>query len=430
MKKKLLALIAKREEARAALVTKSEASKDVAELRSINGQLEALNTELKELRDMAAAMPDDTPEKKSDPEMNPIDQRTQTINTAAGSPEKTAAAPVQTRSYNPAKGFVPAPGGGIVTDEERTAQNKKDAEKRGKELMEGRSITVASGSIVLPKVASSTINGTFVQVSGLLDRVDQLMLSGGESFTQPYEKGTPDGNYTDEGTAPGDTDVVFGYADISKTKITAYSEITNEIRKLPAADYESVVMQGITRSARKKLAKEILIGTGATGHLTGILTDAATAIDASTDISLATITNTTLNEIIFGYGGDEAVEEQATLILNKLDLKAFSQLRTTDGKPFHTIVTHGNTGTIDGIPYIINSAAGAISKAATAAGAYCMAYGVLTNYKLVVFSDLDVQRSTDYKFKEGMIAHRGEVYAGGNVVSYNGFVRVKKASAA
>ena len=72
----------------------------------------------------------------------------------------------------------------------------------------------------------------------------------------------------------------------------------------------------------------------------------------------------------------------------------------------------------------------ALSASATAAGTYCMAYGSLSNYRLVVFSDLDVQRSTDYKFKEGMIAHRAEIYAGGNVVTYNGFIRVKKATQA
>lgn len=70
--------------------------------------------------------------------------------------------------------------------------------------------------------------------------------------------------------------------------------------------------------------------------------------------------------------------------LNKSDLKAFSQLRTTDGKPFHTIVARGNAGTIDGIPYIINSVLPALSASATAAGTYCMAYGSLSNYRLVV----------------------------------------------
>ena len=294
--------------------------------------------------------------------------------------------------------------------------------------MEGRAVTLASG-IVVPKAASSTINPVWQQVSNLVDGVDTMTLSGGESFRQPYEKLTPDGNYAEEKAAPSDTDVAFDYADITKSKVTAYSEITNEIKKLPAADYEGVVTQGISRSVRKKLAKEILVGDGATGHLTGIFSSNAKAIDPATDLSIASITNTTLNEIIFSYGGDEAVDDQAVLILNKIDLKAFSQLRTNDGKPFHTIVTKGNFGTIDGIPYIINSIASPLSSSKTTSGSYCMAYGALSNYKMVIFSDLDVQRSTEYKFKEGMIAHRGEVYAGGNVVAYNGFVRIKKASA-
>lgn len=42
---------------------------------------------------------------------------------------------------------------------------------------------------------------------------------------------------------------------------------------------------------------------------------------------------------------------------------------------------------------------------------------VVSNYQLTIFSDMDVQRSTDFKFKQGMIAHRGSVFAGGNVIS-------------
>lgn len=90
------------------------------------------------------------------------------------------------------------------------------------------------------------------------------------------------------------------------------------------------------------------------------------------------------------------------------------------------MVNHGNTGTIDGVPYIINSACKAITAATTAADEYAMAYGPLSNYELPVFSDIDIQRSTHYKFKQGQIAHRGDVFAGGNVAAYNGFLRVKK----
>ncbi|HFK2719154.1 TPA: phage major capsid protein, partial [Escherichia coli] len=152
-----------------------------------------------------------------------------------------------------------------------------------------------------------------------------------------------------------------------------------------------------------------------------------TAIDAATDLEISEIDNTTLDEIIFSYGGDEDVEDAAVLILNKKDLKAFAKLRSSDGKKVHTIVSNGNKGTIDGIPFLINSACKAISDAATADGGYVMAYGPLSNYQFTIFSEMDVQRSTDFKFKQGMIAHKGVVFAGGNVVSKNGFLRVKKA---
>lgn len=415
MKKKLLAMLKTKEDARAALVAKSEKSEDIAELRSIHAQLESINAEIAELRSLI----DDVDSNDDGAGDDGIAARTKAVNGAEEQPEP--------RSYQPGRGFTPVPGGNPAA-EERIKQDAESREKRGKDLMEGRAVTVASSSIVLPKHSSDTINPTFNVVSSLVDGVDRMVLPGGESFVQPYEKNTPAGDYTAEGNPYPTADVEFGYANIIKAKIAAYSETTEEVKKLPAADYERVIMNGISKSVRRKLAKEILVGDGQTNHLTGIFT--STTIETSTDIEIAAITNTTLNEIIFSYGGDEEVEDQAVLILNKADLKAFSQLRTTDGKPFHSIVTNGNTGTIDGIPFIINSACKAVSAASTTAGSYCMAYGPLSNYKLVIFSDLDVQRSTDYKFKEGMIAHRGSIFAGGNVVAYNGFLRIKKAAQA
>ena len=402
MKEKLLKILKAKQEARTALVQKSETSQDVAELRSIHNQLEGLNSEIEELTSVISNLDGEN-------------ARTEAVNSNNE----------ESRSFIPGKGFKAVDG--ATFGESREQQEKESAEKRGKELMEGRAVTVGASSIVLPQESAKTINGTFNPVSGLIDRVTTMPLSGGETFKQPYEIDTAEGDYTGEGVAAANADTVFGYAEISKTKVTAYSETTNEVRKLPAANYEQVVMAGIGKSCRRKITKEILIGDGTTNHLVGIFSAKATAIPASSDISLAAITSNTLNEIIFSFGGDEAVEDQATLVLHKNDLKAFSQLKTTDGKQYHTIVTNGNSGTIDGIPYIINSAGcKAVSSAATAAGEYCMAYGPLSNYTLAVFSDLDVQQSTDYKFKEGMICHRGEIYIGGNVVAHKGFVRVKK----
>ncbi|WP_144507370.1 phage major capsid protein [Bacillus mycoides] len=302
------------------------------------------------------------------------------------------------------------------------------SEKRGQALMENRAVTVGSGNVVLPKHSATDIRPTFNEVSTLIDRVSSKTLKGGESYQQPYIKSYGEGDYTTEGNDYNTSETTFGYADITKAKVTAYSEDTEELQKLPATDYDAEVMKGITVATRKKLTREILIGTGATNRLAGIFSAAATAIDSATDLEISAIDASTLDEIIYSYGGDEDVEDAAVLILNKLDLKAFAKLRTSDGKKVYNVVSQGNSGTIDGVPFIINSACKAVSDAKTTAGQYNMAYGPLSNYQLTIFSDMDVQRSTDFKFKQGMIAHRGSVFAGGNVISKNGFLRVKKAA--
>ncbi|MBP0848910.1 phage major capsid protein [Bacillus anthracis] len=302
------------------------------------------------------------------------------------------------------------------------------SEKRGQALMENRAVTVGSGNVVLPKHSATDIRPTFNEASTLIDRVSSKTLKGGESYQQPYIKSYGEGDYTTEGNDYNTSETTFGYADITKAKVTAYSEDTEELQKLPAADYDAEVMKGITVATRKKLTREILIGTGATNRLVGIFSAAATAIDSETDLEISAIDASTLDEIIYSYGGDEDVEDAAVLILNKLDLKSFAKLRTSDGKKVYNVVSQGNSGTIDGVPFIINSACKAVSDAKTTAGQYSMAYGPLSNYQLTIFSDMDVQRSTDFKFKQGMIAHRGSVFAGGNVISKNGFLRVKKAA--
>jgi HK97 family phage major capsid protein len=403
-------LLKAKEEARAALAAKAEKSEDVAELRGINSQMEALNAEILDLR---AQIETAEAEQRAQGGNEGQAARTQAVNS-------TEANGIEARAFSPATNFNPVAGANL----EKRTQDTVDYEKRGKDLIEKRSVTVAASSIILPQHQATDIKGTFNQVSTLIDRVTIKPLLGGESYKRSYVKGYGKGDYTEEGGTPATTEPTFGYADINKSKITAYAEDTEEVEKLPAAAYAQEVEKGVRIALRKKGTAEILIGDGSTNHLMGIFNSAV--IETSSDITVSDIDNTTLDEIIFSYGGDEEVEDAAVLILNKKDLKAFSQLRTADGKKVHTIVSNGNTGTIDGVPYIINSNCKAISDEATLTGAYCMAYGPLSNYELAVFSDVDIKKSTDYKFKEGMVAHRGVTFIGGNVAAHNGFLRVKK----
>lgn len=304
---------------------------------------------------------------------------------------------------------------------------KDEAEARGRALKEKRSVTIATTGILLPAHQATDIKPSFNEVSTLIDRVNTRYLPGGESFEQPYLTGYGTGDYTIEGGNPPTAEPGFGYATVTKTKIGAYAEDSEELEKLPAADYAGEVQRGIRIAIRKKITREILVGDGSTGHFVGIFSSNATAIDSNTDLSITEIDEDTLDNIIYSYGGPEDVEDVAVLVLNKDDLKTFAMLRHADGRKVYEVNARGNVGTINGVPYIINSACKAVSNPSTTAGSYCMCYGPLANYTMAIFSDLEIARSTDYKFKEGMIAHRGVIFAGGNVTAKNGFLRIKKA---
>lgn len=317
----------------------------------------------------------------------------------------------------------------LGTEEEKPEERKakeSESEKRGRDLKQGRSVTIASTGVIIPEHKAADVKPTFNQVSSLYERVNVRYLPGGESYEQSFVDDYGEADYATEGGNPVTAETTFGKARIGKAKVAAYAEDTEELVKLPAANYDAEVISGVRKAMFKKLNREIINGDGTTGHFTGIFDDDATAIDPTTDISFTEIDETTLDEIIMSYGGDEDVEDVATLILSKIDLKAFKTLRDADGKKVYEIKVQGNTGTIDGVPYIINSKCGKLSAEATGAGTYCMAYGTLSAYEMAVFSDLEITRSTDYKFKEGIIAHRGVIFAGGNVTRKNGFIRVKK----
>ena len=117
------------------------------------------------------------------------------------------------------------------------------------------------------------------------------------------------------------------------------------------------------------------------------------------------------------------------LILNKMDLLAFSKVRTATKQKFYDIHINGNSGSINGVPFIINSACKSLVASDTATGDYCMAYGLLSSYLLVEFSPMAVKRSDDFKFKQGITAFRGNCFFGGNVTRKNGFLRIVKKSA-
>ena len=335
--------------------------------------------------------------------------------------------------------------------EERKVDEKELIEQRAKDLKEGkaikiafdngeqRSVSVSGGTILVPKKYKNEISESFNAVSGMVDMLNTVPLNGGESYSVAFEKGYGEGDYTTEGGEYHDIDVETDYVETGRAKLTSYIEVTKEVKKLPSANYLALISKRVTSAIKKKIGAQAIVGAGTTNTIKGIYNADAkvmpTATETTSDIELAGIDADTLNEITFAYGGNEDVEAPQTLILSKDDLKAFAKVKTEDGKFVYSITKNGARGTISykegglAVPFVINSACNSISNAKTTAGKYTMIYGSLMDFELPVFSDLEVQESTDYQFKKGMICYRADAIIGGTVSKYNGFVRVKKATA-
>lgn len=305
-----------------------------------------------------------------------------------------------------------------VEKEERKMTVDK-MEQRAQQLKENR--TVTSEATVLQTHVGNEINPMHNTVSTLIDAVKTKMLAGGESYKAPYRSAETMAGLTDEGAKYHESAPEFKYAEINKAKVTDYAEVTEEVEKLPNANYVSEIESEVLNGLKRKINKQILLGDGSAGNLAGIFSEKAEALTGAADIEVEKIDEDTLDDIVFSYGIED-VEGDATLILSKASLREFAKLRTELGTKVYEIVVQGNTGTIDGVPFIINNFADAHDE-------FFMAYGNLANYELAVFSDVDMQRSADFKFDAGIVAYRGSVFTGGNVVMQDGFVRVKKSQA-
>ena len=310
----------------------------------------------------------------------------------------------------------------VETEEERSAKLKA-VEERAKALKEGRSVTIASSQILLPDHQSKDLaTYPFQAVTSFMDVVNVINLDGGETYEKAFVKSYGTGDTTAEGADYAAAEPTFGYATMAKAKITAYAEISEEVLKLPAVNYEAEVTKGVEIALKKKMAQQVISGAGTTNTFKGITAADVEALEATDVVEVADIGDATLDEILYSFGGDEEVLGTGVLILNKLDLKAFATLRNTDGTKTYNVDYKAKT--IDGIPYIINS--NLPSLAAASAGYTCMLFGTPKGYDVTIFSPVEVTKSTDFKFKQGIVCYKASVFAGGNVGAYRSFVKVNK----
>jgi HK97 family phage major capsid protein len=300
---------------------------------------------------------------------------------------------------------------------------------------EVRAVTIGSGNLISPKPVQNTINEKFNEVSSVVELVNVVSAEGMTEYEVPYVVSYAEGGIIGEGADYTEGEPVFDYATIKPIKISIYTEVTEEVSKLTPVAYLSKIRQAALIALRKKVARLIPLGNPAAtpAEFTGIL-----HADAITDspLEFSAIDEKTLRKIAMSYGGDENIIGNAVLLINKNDLIAFGDVRGADKKSVYEITPDAgnpNAGVLsDGglaVRYVINSALKALSDAATVATTPCMIYGIPGSYELALFSPYEIKVSEDAAFKKGMLAIKGSVFVGGNVVNSNGFLIIEKKAA-
>ena len=333
------------------------------------------------------------------------------------------------------------------------AEARDMAEERGHALMTGQavtftadetrravmnSVTLATGTLVEPTGAGSNIRDPLGNVvSSIVDQVYVQNLTGMGSFLEPYVISEIDAKGGKVSTNAGkarttSTDPTFGVAKISPYELNVTQFVDRNISRLSPADYYGKIYNMAMRAMRRKLAALIVNGDGqASPDMFGIKNAknvAGAAIAADVDISA--IDENLLDTLFFKYGSDEAIGQNARLLLNKADLAAIGKLRNSDKQRVFKInpaAGNPNIGTIeDGgniVPYTIVSDLTALSASKqTTSPIQTMLYGDPANYELGLFGDYTVRVDDSVKAVERMVTILGDAMVGGNLIVDKGFV--------
>lgn len=339
----------------------------------------------------------------------------------------------------------------LIDEDDRYARNhapkfgpeQRDMEEMGRALKGGEAVrfnvaevlssrqnstTLATGTLTAPQGTGTDIRDGFAsQVSGLIDQVNTIDLTGLTSYEEPYvvsELPAQSGKVsTNAGKLRTDSDPTFAKAKLSPYEVTVTSYVDRNLGRLNPANYAEKVRGMALRALRRKVNDLIINGDGqAAPDMFGILNaknTSGTAIFASEALGTA-LDIDSMNTLVYAYGGSEELGGNARLILTKTHLQALCKLRGTNEKRnlFKASPDAGNAnqGVIEGdgliVPYTIASAIGN-SK---------LAYGDPFNYELALFGDYTIRLDESYKAGERLDTILGDIMCGGNLVVDKGFV--------
>lgn len=387
MKEKLQELLDAKKEQRTALNQSMIDSDSKEERAAIGETLSALAEEIRKVEEMLADI--DQPADEGDP---------------------AAAGAADNNDNNDERGMNV-----MATMDMRKQDDNKQAEARAKKLHESgkltidnadaRAVLVSSGKLATPTEVAGINDILGARVSSIVDMVKVVDASGMGAYKVAYMKTDAAAAATEENAAYNASEPTFDVVEIKPETATVLSYISKQARKQTPLAYAAKVNESALVALRR--------------HAAALITEQLLASALCAKVTGAALDEKFLRKVAFAYGGDESIVGAAVLQICKADLVTLGDVRGSDKKPVYEITpdaSNPNTGIIkDGglsVPYVLN---GNLSSGTAI-------YGQMHNFELALFSDYEINVSTDFAFDKGLLTVSGDVQLGGDVTVQGGFV--------
>lgn len=396
-KEKMKALITKKEQRKADLVKEAESCDDVATLRNLNAEMDALNEEIRGLRDIIADLPN---------ENDPVG-RTAVVN-----------------------GIIPGMVTSVIRDK-REEEGEMEYRKafmnyvlRGTEIpaelrVDANTLTTDIGSAI-PTILSNRIIEKMESVGMILPLVTRTNYAAGVNI--PTSTVRPVASWVAEGAGSDRQKKTTGVISFARFKLRCEISVSMEVSAMALSAFEEAFVRQVSEAMVKAIEQAILTGNGTT-QPKGILQETP---PTGQELTPDALTYAVLVEAEAAI--PQAYEAGAVWCMSKKTFMQFVGMTDQDGQPIARI-NYGINGKPErvllGRPVVLSGDYLPNFSAGLSSG---KVYAFIFNFKDYVLNtvyDMGVQRKQDWE-TEDMLT-KAVMSVDGKTIDANSLVTLKKA---
>ena len=398
MKAKLLALLAKKKEARDAKVNKSGTIENVEELRSIMAEVEALNTEIRSLEDMINGMEDE-----------PTNERTAAVNGAA-------------------PGIVTAPNVTARKADDESLEYRKAFQQfvtRGTVIpvelrVDESTLTTDIGSAI-PTVLVNRIVEKLEAVGMILPLVTKTSFASGVAI--PTSSVKPVATWVLEGASSDRQKKTTGTISFGKFKLRCEISMSAEAGAMAIAAFEAAFVKQVSEAMVKAMETAIVSTANGTTSMKGILAETPTTGQALTAKALS-------YKLLVDAEAALPIEYEANAVycMTKKTFMGFIGMEDADGQPIAR-TNYGIGGkperTLLGRPVVLCNYIDSFATTLTTGKIFAFIFN-FADYAMNTVYDMGVQRKQDWDTED--LLTKAVMAVDGKVVDKGSLVTIAKSA--